>query len=290
MAKKYEELTFTDDFMFGKIMYNNPDLCKELLELILDKKLKKIRFPEVQKTVAITGDAKGVRLDVFTQDEEDKVYDVEMQTTKKKEIPRRSRYYHGVLDLNLLEKGMVYEQLPDCYVIFICTEDLGTEPVYFYSMRDKSDSNRELGDGSYTVFVNAEGNTDGQSPAMAEFLAYIRSGQVPEDETSFAARLQKQVIRARKHREWRAEYMFLTLREMDMLSEKEEACAKAREEGQEEGRKLGHEEGQNEINQLNSALLADKRLDDLARSLEDRAFQEDLLREYHIGKYGKEPC
>ena len=29
-VKKYEELTFTDDFMFCKVMQNNPDLCKHL--------------------------------------------------------------------------------------------------------------------------------------------------------------------------------------------------------------------------------------------------------------------
>lgn len=37
--KKYEELTFTDDFMFCKILTNNPELCHELLELILGRKV-----------------------------------------------------------------------------------------------------------------------------------------------------------------------------------------------------------------------------------------------------------
>lgn len=31
-VKKYEELTFTDDFMFCKVMQNNPDLCKHLID------------------------------------------------------------------------------------------------------------------------------------------------------------------------------------------------------------------------------------------------------------------
>ena len=39
MAKRYEELTFTDDFMFCKVLQNNPDICKELAELILGKKI-----------------------------------------------------------------------------------------------------------------------------------------------------------------------------------------------------------------------------------------------------------
>ena len=64
MAKKYEELSFTDDFMFGKIMYHRMDLCKELLELILDRKIRRITYPEPQKPVAITADAKGVRFDM----------------------------------------------------------------------------------------------------------------------------------------------------------------------------------------------------------------------------------
>lgn len=42
-VKKYEELTFTDDFMFCKVMQNNPDLCKHLIELIIGKKITKCR-------------------------------------------------------------------------------------------------------------------------------------------------------------------------------------------------------------------------------------------------------
>ena len=38
-VKSYEELEFTDDFLFCKIMENNVDLCKELTELILDRKI-----------------------------------------------------------------------------------------------------------------------------------------------------------------------------------------------------------------------------------------------------------
>ena len=28
--KKYDELTFSDDFMFCKVLQSNPDLCREL--------------------------------------------------------------------------------------------------------------------------------------------------------------------------------------------------------------------------------------------------------------------
>ena len=64
-TKTYEELTFTDDFMFCKILQNNEELCKELLELILGKKIARISYPEKQKVIEITSDGKGVRLDIY---------------------------------------------------------------------------------------------------------------------------------------------------------------------------------------------------------------------------------
>ena len=41
-TKRYEELSFTDDFMFCKILQNDPDLCRELTELILSRKIGRI--------------------------------------------------------------------------------------------------------------------------------------------------------------------------------------------------------------------------------------------------------
>ena len=42
MRKTYDELEFTDDFMFSKILYSNPEICRELLELILDRKIREV--------------------------------------------------------------------------------------------------------------------------------------------------------------------------------------------------------------------------------------------------------
>lgn len=42
IGKLYEQLTFTDDFMFCKVMTNHPELCKELLELILGIKIQEL--------------------------------------------------------------------------------------------------------------------------------------------------------------------------------------------------------------------------------------------------------
>ena len=42
-----------------------------------------------------------------------------MQTTLKKDLPKRSRYYQGMIDLNLIERGAKYRDLKSSFVIFI---------------------------------------------------------------------------------------------------------------------------------------------------------------------------
>ena len=136
MSKKYEDLTFTDDFMFCKILYTNPELCKQLLELILRKKIKDIRYQATQNAIDITSDGKGIRLDVYFEGD-NKVYDIEMQTTGNSNLPKRTRYYQGMIDLNLIERGADYEELKESYVIFICTYDLFGKNACVYTFENR---------------------------------------------------------------------------------------------------------------------------------------------------------
>ncbi len=74
--KPYEELQFTDDFMFCRVLQSTPELCRELVSLILGKEVKRFLQTEPQKAVEITADGRGVRFDVFLEDDEETVYDI----------------------------------------------------------------------------------------------------------------------------------------------------------------------------------------------------------------------
>ncbi len=50
-TKRYDDLKFTDNFMFCKVMESNPDLCRQMLELILDKSIAKVEFLQKEKGV-----------------------------------------------------------------------------------------------------------------------------------------------------------------------------------------------------------------------------------------------
>ena len=120
---KWEELSISNDFLFGKVM-QNPELCRGLLQRILpDLKIARIEYPELQKSIRMDMDARSVRLDVYVKDEKETVYDIEMQVSGTKELPRRSRYYQSMIDLQLIDKGQLYDELKRSYVIFICPFD-----------------------------------------------------------------------------------------------------------------------------------------------------------------------
>jgi len=231
----YKKLTFTNNFIFCKVLENNLDLCRELLELILGIKIRKVKLADKEKVIDITSAGKSIRLDVYVEDNLNSVYDIEMQVSVKRNLPKRSRYYQGMLDLNSIEKGAKYKDLKKSYIIFICMFDPFDQglPVYTFTNRCKEKIDLELGDEAMKVFVNPYGNTERLSEGIKAFFQYLKEGTV---QSEFTERLGAEVDRVRESKEWRLEYM-------TWLSELEESKEEAREEGREEGRAQGREEG-----------------------------------------------
>ena len=78
--------------------------------------------------------AKGIRLDLYVKDTDGVVYDVEVQTTDQKSLPRRMRYYSGMLDMTFFPAGADYGKMRKSYVIFICSFDPYGEERYISVM------------------------------------------------------------------------------------------------------------------------------------------------------------
>ncbi|MFI3172891.1 MAG: Rpn family recombination-promoting nuclease/putative transposase, partial [Eubacteriales bacterium] len=91
----WENIGISNNFIFGKVM-QNPDICKEFLEMVLGIKIDHIEYPMIEKTMKLSHDSKGIRLDVYVADDKHTVYNIEMQATDTHELPARSRYYQGI--------------------------------------------------------------------------------------------------------------------------------------------------------------------------------------------------
>lgn len=250
--KQYEELTFTDNFMFCKIMENNPDVCKKVLEIILGKKIKEISFVSKESTIDIKWNGKSVRLDVYVDDGKDTIYDVEMQARDNDNLPMRTRYYQSVLDLNQIEKGADYDELKNNMVIFICMFDHFGKglPVYTFSNRCKEALELELEDGTSKVFVNAKGDTKNLSEDFRAFLRYL-NGEIIEG-NSFISVLENEVEAARNKEEWRVEYMSLMVEFRERYKEgKEDGVSQEKANGIRIVVEIGQEDGKTKEELIN---------------------------------------
>lgn len=236
--KSFEELEFKDDFMFGVIM-RNPKYCKPFLETILGIKISNIEYPKTQETIDITANAKSVRLDVYVEDERSTIYNIEMQVSTNKNLPKRARYYQGMIDLNILEKGEDYKNLKRSYVIFICTFDLFGKGRHIYTFENRclQDYEISLGDETTKIILNTKGTRDDVSLEMKRLLDYI-DGQVASD--GFTRELETAVESVRSNEKWRLDYMTLEMRYRELF---EEALEQGLEQGIEQGIEKGIEQG-----------------------------------------------
>lgn len=210
MNINWEEIGISNDFLFGRIM-RNPELCKELLQRILPElEIDHVEYPELQRGIKPDIDAKSVRLDVYIKDDKNTVYDIEMQTTDTKELPERSRYYQGMIDLQLIDKGQYYKELTRSFVIFICPSDVFGKGRHIYTFENtcKEDQTLLLGDGTTKIFLNANSEMDDISGELKAFLDYVM-GKKSDD--VFVKKLEEAVEEAKKNREWRHEYMTLLM-------------------------------------------------------------------------------
>lgn len=200
--KTLEELTISDDFMFGAVM-SNPKRCKPLLEMILGVKINKIEYPELQKTIDKQYGSKGIRLDVYVEDDKNTVYNIEIQTTMFKSLPKRMRYYQGLIDLNIIDKGEEYSSLKKSFVIFICTYDPFGEGRYIYTFENRCLENPELafGDDTTKIVLNTEGTVGDISEDLRATLRYI-AGDAPQSE--YTMELDEEVVNVRKSEKWGA--------------------------------------------------------------------------------------
>lgn len=233
MGKRYEELTFTDDFMFCKVMQDE-SICKEVLELLLGIKIKKIDYIQKQKVVDESYRGKGIRMDVYVEGDE-KIFDVEMQTQMPGSLGLRARYYQSMIDMEALDRGQDYEKLRECYVIFICMEDPFSEglPVYTFQSKCKKKKTVEINDKTTKAFYNASAYTKAENKGLKSFLEYLRSNRT---NSGLSQKIEQAVDKARKLERWRMEYMTWNL----AITDAEKRAAK---EGMARGMARGLEEG-----------------------------------------------
>ena len=212
------DIPLENDAMFAEVM-RRKDLCIGLLETIFEgRRIRDIVYedglsPEAQKYIAFNPGNKSIRLDVYFEDG-DTVYDIEIQKADKGNLPKRTRMYSSMMDANMLDKGLEYEELKDSYVIFICMFDPFEKGLARYTFRSicEEAEGLPLGDGRCIMFLNTKGSTGELGADMDAFFGYINGGVASigtgkDSGNEFVERLDECVLDINGDEDWRQGYM-----------------------------------------------------------------------------------
>lgn len=248
--KQEKFYTFTYDLMFCEVLNNNPDIAKRIIEIILDKKIRKIENVEVQKNENYSLNSRGVRFDVFVKDDENTHYDVEIQTSRFHELPKRMRYYQSANDSTYIKRGDDFESLPESYIIFLCTKDpfgLG-ESIYRFKTNCLEHPQMNYNEGAYKIVLNSQGKRNNISKELNDFLNYIETN-IPVDNLS--NNINDRVIEINSNSDWRHQIMTLEDKiRIERKTAREEGKAEGRIEGKAEGLAEGIKEGEEKTRNL----------------------------------------
>ena len=239
---KFEDLTISNDFMFKEVMKSNKGLCKRLVGSIMQQDIEDIVYIDTEKTLQPYYDSRGIRLDVILADKNHTRYNLEMQARNVISkagvalLPKRTRYYQSVIDMDMLKQGENFDQLNPLVLIFICTFDFYKEGRYVYTFKSRCLENLELElANEVTVkLVNAKGKQGQVNDLLKNFLQYVMTNEPVDD---FTEDVERQVWAVKNDKKAREEYMVLQakIREHEIV---------AYEAGEAQGHAAGLAEGE----------------------------------------------
>lgn len=239
--KTLQEMNLLDRFLFAEVMEDNETL-ENVLEIIQGYPVSLEDKAQAEKELRRTPRNKRVFFDVYGEDIRNAVYDVEAQKENTHDFPKRTRYYNGMVDLNMLRPGEDYNKLKDVYIIMIMPFDLFGEGRYRYTFHMTCDEipGLNLGDRVTRIFLNTQGRIkDGVSEELIQMLKYFENTTketAAESQSEKIRQLEKRVEETKANEE-------VGIRFMNAFEEKMRERQEGREEGLAEGERIGETRG-----------------------------------------------
>ena len=253
-----EDLNLIDNFLFSTLMTQGEDgeeFCRILLSTILGKKIRKVKVNAQQRILGFDTNKHGIQLDAYVEDVSDipqlpgcemsdaeiipDIYDIEPNNTYEKEtLPKRMRYYHGLIDTKHLNTGIDYAKLPRVVIIVILPYDPFNQNRMVYTIKNHCVEvpGMTYEDGAEKIFLYTKGKADNASNSLSDMLKYIQDTKEENITNEDIHTIHKFVERAKHRKEVGVQYMRL-------WEENEKLIKDALAEGRAEGLALGHAEG-----------------------------------------------
>ena len=161
--EKYKEilknLTIMSD-VFMRNVFKQRECTEYVLQVIMGKKDLKVLDQVIQKDYKNLQGRSAI-LDCVVRDADGRQFDVEIQQDTEGASPKRARYHSGLMDMNTLNAGQDFDELPETHVIFITRDDvLGYNLPIYHIGRKIEEVGTDFKDEAYIIYVNSSCQDD----------------------------------------------------------------------------------------------------------------------------------
>ncbi|MBQ8596313.1 MAG: hypothetical protein IJ409_00850 [Lachnospiraceae bacterium] len=179
-----KELNLSDFALFLSVM-KNKKAYQNTLSIILDEPDIKLAEVKVEQVILNRVGKRAIRLDAWALSEDSRQFNMEMENQSGKDnLPKRSRFYQGLLDTPILKSGKrtKYRELPSTVIIFITREDIFGRDLakYTFSERCEEMADLKLDDGTTKIFLNMTSKNG--SPELISLLQYMKHTDIHNPE------------------------------------------------------------------------------------------------------------
>lgn len=150
-----------DDFM-TMVFDRNIEATELVLNIILGRADMNVLEVIAQREYKspITG-GRTIELDVYAQDAEGKIYNIEVQRADAGADVHRARFHSSMLDTRMLKAKQKFKEIHDSYVIFITENDVMGHGLPLYHIeRTIQETSALFNDGSHIIYVNGSYKND----------------------------------------------------------------------------------------------------------------------------------
>ena len=146
--------------IFMRNVFKKRECLEYVLQVIMKKKDLHVIDQIIQKDYKNLQGRSAV-MDCVARDSTGKQFDVEIQQDNEGASPKRARYHSGLMDMNTLNPGQDFEELPESYVIFITRDDiLGYGLPIYHIDRQIKELNEAFQDEAHIIYVNSRNQDD----------------------------------------------------------------------------------------------------------------------------------
>ncbi|MDE6064855.1 MAG: hypothetical protein K2G20_09795, partial [Lachnospiraceae bacterium] len=208
--------------------------------------------------------------------------------------------HQAEMDLSSLKPGQDFKELKPSVIVFICSFDPFGKGLYRYTFEPRClEADFPLEDGTRRIFLNTKGTNEETVPKeLVNFLRYVTDSTdayVERTKEWKLGKIHERVKTLKQSRELEERYMQFG-----------ELLKREHDEGHEQGYKTGYESGYGngygngygsgyesgyengceetaaQMLELVSSMIADGKTDFIPRLKEEKAFYQEMLKEYHL--------